>query len=186
AGFQGCVMPTPEVDETGILDTTFELREDLPVEELTAPLGRRYFWRVRACDEAMAVCSDWSEVRYLDVGRLKEDVNGDGYADLVAASGQSLWFVPGAADFSLDSTVSAKPVAPEVIRLHSGDVKLRFVGDVDGDGFNDLTASADLLGDKQLVTQALLVHGGPAFEEGNAMTIGIGRSGDGNVSLYSG
>ena len=35
----------------------------------------------RACNEFG--CGDWSEVWYLDVGRLADDVNGDGYGDLI-------------------------------------------------------------------------------------------------------
>jgi hypothetical protein len=39
---------------------------------------------VRACRPDK--CSDWSEVRYVNVGRLFDDFNGDGYSDVIVGA----------------------------------------------------------------------------------------------------
>src|SRR5690606_24010913 len=75
-----CGFPSPEVSEVGLTAGDFQLAVPLPVST-TVPVGRRYYWRVRACN--IAGCSDWSATRYLNVGRLGNDFNGDGYADRV-------------------------------------------------------------------------------------------------------
>ncbi len=48
------------------------------------PVGRRYFWRVRAC--AAALCSEYSRSWWVNVGRSLKDFNGDGYADVIVSS----------------------------------------------------------------------------------------------------
>lgn len=49
-----------------------------------APVGRRWTWRVRACAESG--CTDWGRPRYLDAGRSRSDVDGDGLPDVAALS----------------------------------------------------------------------------------------------------
>jgi len=82
ADFHACAFATPEIDES-MTDLDYTPASDLTVS-VAAPVGRRYFWRVRSCDDA--TCDDWSEVRYLDVGRSGKDVNGDGYADAIVGA----------------------------------------------------------------------------------------------------
>jgi hypothetical protein len=117
---------------------------DLPVS-MTVPVGRRYFWRVRSCNGAF--CSPWSEVRYLEVGRLASDLNGDGYGDEVVGSpasddrgssgaGFSLW-VPGP-DLDLPGFPNDQHLMPDPQSGAFFGATLAFLGDVNGDGFSDL------------------------------------------------
>lgn len=78
-GFADCAFDSPELDER-TTTTVFRPGVDLPVS-MSAPVGRRYYWRVRGCRGD--VCGNWSRVMYLNVGRTECDLNGDGYADFV-------------------------------------------------------------------------------------------------------
>ncbi len=141
--FESCSFPSPEVDVSGLEATEWQPVDDLPVEQSAPPLGTRYYWRVRACD-GLRRCSDWSEVRYLDVGRLKQDLDGDGYADIVGLTADALWFWRGRGDMG----GWPLPVSEAGYRSYSGDFdpvgaewfRVRFLGDVNGDGFADLGA----------------------------------------------
>ncbi|MBW2736443.1 MAG: FG-GAP repeat protein, partial [Deltaproteobacteria bacterium] len=95
-------------------------------------------------------CSAFTDVRYLDVGRLANDFNGDGYADLIVganlqdnpARDEGMAYVyfgsatgTGASpDISLDNPLN-QPVG------HFGR-SVTSAGDVNGDGFADLVVSA--------------------------------------------
>ena len=142
-----CAFPSPEIDAT---TATTELQPDVPLAvSQSPPVGRRYFWRVRACADAAspsasgadAACGPWSRVRYANVGRQRQDFNGDGYGDLVVASRS--FFIPGSEDvfFGGPSGVLAGPPGWTI----AGDRTTVFVGgdvvwpgDMDGDGFSDL------------------------------------------------
>ncbi len=125
-------------------------RPDAPLAVSSArPVGTRYAWRVRACAGA---CGEWSEVRYLDVGRLAGDFNGDGYGDAAAgASGQdgpavddgiAYVFLSNGTEIGPDPSVTlASPRPGTSTRFGQS---LASAGDVNGDGFDDLTAGADL------------------------------------------
>ncbi len=146
---QDCAFESPEIDLAGLEQPEFTPEEDLPVEETRVPLGTRYYWRVRACDE-LERCSDWSDVRYVEVGRLREDITGDGYADIVAVSNESdayeIVIYPGAANFGRDASGAPEDVlparSPDELRVF-GRIPAppypqpRFLGDLNGDGFND-------------------------------------------------
>src|SRR5690606_13809213 len=124
---------SPEVDQTGIADTKWAPDTPLAVSR-AAPVGTTYFWRVRACD-APDRCSDWSEVRYLNVGRLRDDLNGDGYSEVLALSmdGESplrVYIIPGG------SSMATRPTVMLASR-YDAFADARFVGDVNGDGFMD-------------------------------------------------
>ncbi|HMI85677.1 MAG TPA: FG-GAP-like repeat-containing protein [Polyangiaceae bacterium] len=87
--YQACAFPSPEAGtgQTGTGFTSHTVPSNLAVETgnpTTTGLatGRRYYWHVRAHDGIGRV-SPWSEVRYLEVGRVEGDWNGDGYSDLV-------------------------------------------------------------------------------------------------------
>ena len=71
-----CAFPSPEIDAAGLSDTPHA--RDQHEDSDSATRRRRYAWRVRACDGAQR-CGDWSAVRYLQVGRVREDINGNGY-----------------------------------------------------------------------------------------------------------
>src|SRR5262249_53575067 len=104
--------------------------------------GRRYYWRVRACGPNG--CSAYAEVRYLDVGRVPGDVNGDGYPDLLVGmneeqiTGRVMVYLSGPS--GLPTTPSIQIAPPPGSPAHfwrSGEI----VGDLDGDGFADAVIS---------------------------------------------
>lgn len=127
-----CDFESPELD-VGVSVAKFQPTEDLPVRS-EVPVGALYAWRVRACVWETE-CSDWSSVAYLHVGRTEQDVNGDGYADMLlagTADGASVLEVySGGPNFngSRDRRIELEYPLSKVPR---------FVGDVNGDGFADL------------------------------------------------
>jgi hypothetical protein len=140
--FQGCEFPSPEWTLRGTSDWHARPEQGLPVAE-QAPVGRRYYWRVRAC--TADACSRWSSVRYVDVGRQRNDFDGDGYADLVLAD-------QGSISSGGRVMVAFGPVPSEravVFRdIESIAIQDRFgiitepLGDMDADGFSDLLITA--------------------------------------------
>ncbi len=144
SSFQTCLFASPEISETAIAGTSFTPSANLAVS-LSQPVGRRYFWRVRACNDIG--CSDWSEIWYLDVGRLADDVNGDGYGDLV------IGMVPyststtkiGAAYLAFGRPSGAVTLT-KLTDPHMSDPEfgaaVAMVGDVNGDGYADVMVGA--------------------------------------------
>jgi hypothetical protein len=140
----GCTFPTPEIDAQ-TTDSAFVPSADLPVS-MTPPVGRRYMWRVRSCDTSGA-CGLWSRTNYVDVGRQRQDFNGDGYADLAVAAGGSnpnavfVYFggpaLPVSAGWTIRGDTSASPLGG------SGFSRLRWLGDLNGDGFADLAVGVE-------------------------------------------
>lgn len=172
---QACDFASPEVDEAGIDEPRFQPQAPLAVST-TAPVGTRYFWRVRAC-EAEERCSEWSSVRYLNVGRLRDDLNGDGYSDMLAVSydGESdlhLHLRPGPLG-PRDGELTARPTVnlPNPTSTYS---TARFLGDVNGDGFADAARSTDY--------GAELLLGNPAFESIVAVKLAGGFAGQHQVA----
>jgi hypothetical protein len=129
-----CAFASPELNVTGLTTTTYAPTANMPIKS-TAPVGAFYSWRVRACDEAL-LCSAWSEVRYLHVGRVREDINGDGYGDVLALSSDGAGNIRtegymGSGQFNLSDSTAHIPFAPVL------DDPV-FLGDVNGDGFGDV------------------------------------------------
>ena len=129
------------------------LPNSLPVSTVK-PVGRRYYWRVRACDTGGA-CSPWSKPRYLDVGRERKDLNGDGYADLVVAApaqdsddepnypGAVAVFEGRAEGFSTLPTIwLIGPYLTAFPHLQEFGASLDVVGDLNADGYSDLVVGA--------------------------------------------
>jgi FG-GAP repeat len=137
--FQGCEFPSPEWVELDLPEREFVLPAGLPVSE-SAPVGRRYFWRVRSC--AAAACSPWSAVRYLDVGRQKSDFDGDGYADVVLANVGNSAPRHGRVFVGFGPKPSARSLLLEEAPLPETQDRFGAVveplGDLDADGFGDL------------------------------------------------
>lgn len=128
-----CAFAAPEVDLT-VPDPRFEPLADLPVSR-EPPVGALYTWRVRACEGTQ--CGAWSAAAYLHVGRTPQDLNGDGYADAIVGTddedgdGQSSLHLGGP-----NFDAQADQLLP-ITGFSS--LSPRFVGDVNGDGFGDLT-----------------------------------------------
>ena len=128
---QECAFEEPDVHESGIEATEWIPSETLPVSD-AVPVGALYAWRVRACD-APGHCSAWSRVSYVNVGRLIDDINADGYSDLVEVDslGEGGWILLG------DGATPLAGGAALTIQTGSADGG-RFVGDVNGDEFPDM------------------------------------------------
>ena len=124
-----CVFPSPEIDMSGLSETSFTPANDLKVSTVP-PVGAIYAWRVRACDDS-ARCSTWSEIRYVQVGRVREDINGDGYGDLMGWSGDGLDVYMGNGQFDVSASSAHIPFPN-----HCG-FSSSFLGDVNGDGYGD-------------------------------------------------
>ena len=137
----GCVPLVP-VRNCEILDplidaqatgTSFVPPAALPVDS-APPVGRQYYWRVRACFPD--VCGPWSETRYVEVGRLRGDFDGDGFADVVAST-----TAPPAAQVFRGGADGPSEV-PGTIGVFRGFeeelVNVAWVGDLNADGYADL------------------------------------------------
>jgi len=141
---KACAFKSPEIDATGIEGPQYQPEKALAVAT-SAPVGARYFWRVRAC-ETETRCSDWTDARYLNVGRLSDDLNGDGYSDLFATS----WDGESGKHLHLRSGPLAAEAAGDAVRPSLNLVgpigyygHARFLGDVNGDGFADAIRGTD-------------------------------------------
>ena len=140
--FAACAFASPETALTEIADTFAQPATNLAVAT-SAPVGRRYYWRVRAC--AAAGCGPWSAVRYLEVGRATSDIDGDGFADAIiaasnqnAATGVVYVFRGGAAGLATTSTTIASPESTTG-GYFGADLD---VTDLDADGFADLVVGS--------------------------------------------
>ncbi|MBZ0119143.1 MAG: FG-GAP-like repeat-containing protein [Sandaracinaceae bacterium] len=109
---------------------------------IAPPVGRRYVWHVRACN--LLGCSAWSDARYLDVGRLPNDFNGDGSGDLVVGAG----FQDGGEAYYYDASDLGSTPVPLRGTLVGGTASIGFgltvagIGDTNGDGFADALIAA--------------------------------------------
>jgi hypothetical protein len=142
---ESCRFPSPE---TFVFESTrVSLDRDLDVD-FVPPVGRRYYWAVRACRTLLGEtsCSEWTATRYLDVGRQRADYDGDGWADLVvgatgyesAGREQHAHFVfRGSAD-GLSPTPTAEILPGERSRAPAN------VGDLNADGYADFAIMVEV------------------------------------------
>jgi len=136
-------LATPEVDQE-VPETSFVPATDLPVST-SAPVGRRFFWRVRGC-HATGRCEPWSRIGIMDVGRQRQDFNGDGYADLAVVTRSISFGGGGSSAVFVYFGGPTLPTSPGWILRGSilGDAtdfavdEVFWAGDVNADGFADL------------------------------------------------
>jgi hypothetical protein len=126
-----------------VSSTNYEPPLDLPVA-IATPIGSRYYWRVRAC--AMGVCSVYSPVHWINVGRSDRDFGGDGYADIaMGAPTHNVATVDGAAYVYVGGAAGPASI-PVVTIIGSFNQYLGYpvasAGDVNGDAFSDLIVGA--------------------------------------------
>ncbi|MCZ7684933.1 MAG: FG-GAP-like repeat-containing protein [Sandaracinaceae bacterium] len=141
-GFAACAFASPEYTSAGIASTEHRPSGDLAVAT-AAPVGRRYYWRVRACEAS--VCSAWSAPRYADVGRVACDFNGDGLSDsVVGTPTETVGSTTEAGRIRMFSATGTGFAAPVIRNDPSPGTNGHFgegvacAGDLNADGFGDL------------------------------------------------
>ncbi|RMH40589.1 MAG: hypothetical protein D6689_13335 [Deltaproteobacteria bacterium] len=161
---QTCSFPSPEIDARGLVAAQFEPDAPLPIAD-RPPVGRRYYWRVRAC--AGGVCSAWSRVRYADVARCAGDFDGDGYSDVAVGAplvdaggvdrGSAFVYYGAAGGIRRDRVTRIDDPARGDGSVFG--VAVAVAGDVDADGFADLIVGA--AGTREHRGFAYVFRGGP-------------------------
>ncbi len=142
---QRCAFASPQVRQHGLVDTSWRPERALPISA-APPLGRRYYWRVRACVGAR--CSPWSRVRMVEVGRTRGDFDGDGFSDV--AVGAPLVDNGGTDRGSVFVYKGNRAGVGAPVRIDDPSradgsnfgVSVAVAGDVNGDGFDDLVIGA--------------------------------------------
>lgn len=120
---------------------------DLVVSD-APPVGARYYWRVSACKGGR--CSEPGRAWYLDVARLRPDVNRDGYDDILVGApadpqgallGGAAYAYTGGPGSSFDMLSDGQIVSSTESEQLGESVAL---GDLDGDGFAEMIVGAPL------------------------------------------
>jgi hypothetical protein len=149
-GFASCAFPSPEAAATDVAATEWRPADPLAVST-APPVGRRYYWRVRACEGGLVGCSDWSAVRYVDVGRAAGDFDGDGYGDAAVGAYQvdagatnegNVYVYPGGAG-GLGTTPARVLDDPANDSYAHFGYAVALAGDVNADGYADLIVGAE-------------------------------------------
>lgn len=199
--FLECSFPSPEAAAAHLGSREWRPPADLPVQTVP-PVGRRYFWRVRACRGSS--CSDWTTPRYLEVGRVGSDFNGDGRSDLAAGAPNAFVDARTSGRVQVHHGIAAgcSPVPDRVLANPVRDTA-RFgnaiaAADFDADGFCDLAVGAPessrvfvfgggpagIAPDAQVELEPEAMPGGGSF--GSALAAGADFDSDGYPDLLVG
>lgn len=134
------------------------------------PVGARYFWRVRACIGDS--CSPPSPTWIVNIGRVKRDINGDGYADVVTTSpgaGGTLPAVSGRLHLYVGGAGSVFDVNRDSVLIGRGATWYRNaadIGDVNGDGFSDIAVKVTNQNDRSPQVLIYLGDDGAVLDAG--------------------
>jgi FG-GAP-like repeat/FG-GAP repeat len=153
----------PDLTDAVTIETsepTFRPSDALPVSTVP-PVGRRYYWHVRAC--LPAICSDYSPTWWVNLGRSNKDFNGDGYADVAvgapADQNRGAVYVYLGGPNGLDTTHDGVMRESTEGDWFGGSIS---PADFNGDGFSDLLVGAYVSSASgQYGGRALLYFGGP-------------------------
>lgn len=134
------------VKSVQVVEPSFQPAEPLEVSTVP-PVGRRYYWRVRAC--AGETCSEFSRPWWVNLGRSMKDFNGDGYDDIIVS-----WHAnPDNGVFSGKAVVYFGNPGPSFDALPDGiladslpgdwfGIAVSPAGDFNGDGYADVLVGA--------------------------------------------
>lgn len=160
----------------------------LPVSHLP-PVGRRYFWHVRACSPTS--CSEYSPTWWINLGRSNKDFNGDGYADLLvgAPNNNESGLNAGRAYIYLGGPGSFDTTADEILRNELSDSaddrfgsSVSWIDDFNGDGFSDAAVGAPSAG----AGRVYIYFGGSGNTQNSIADVVISDGvGEGGVGLSS-
>lgn len=157
-----CAFPSPEAR---VRVDALQWAPDRPLPiAAEQPHGRRYYWRMRAC--AATACSPWTRTRYVEVGRARGDLDGDGYSDV--AVGAPLIDNGGRDRGSAFVYYGNRAGVGRTARLDDPrdsdgaafGVSLAMAGDINADGYDDLLVGASGADDAR--GRAYLFFGGAA------------------------
>jgi len=206
-GYGSCAFVSPEAQSTGIAGLTWRPATPLSAS-ITRPVGRRYYWRVRACHET--TCGAWSKVRYLDVGRAANDFDGDGYSDIVVGAtlqddltptvdvGRAYVYSGGSAHISNTPSTTLDTPTPQANGHFASSVAS--AGDVNADGYADLIVGASgeshgasgegaayifLGGSTGLTALNTIVLDNPEHHAGARFGVSVATAGDVNGDGYA-
>ncbi len=151
---QSCMFPDGSTIHASSITTTSYTPSMLAVAT-TPPVGQRYGWRVHACNSTG--CSAWTSARYLNVGRLRDDFDGNGKSEI--AIGASM--TANLAFFDVDG--SGAPTLWMTCGPSNGEVGFGYalaVGDFNGDGYSDIAAA----GNASSVDDVTVIPGGASLK----------------------
>lgn len=148
----------------------------------TAPVGARYAFRVGACAEAAGRTCNYADARYIDVGRIAEDTDGDGDGDFYAVTetGAGVTAIKQITGFGSGATADVPLAIPDIRGMY-------WVGDYDADGVGELAISTSGAPGGRVIFVDNLAEAGSVEESTAGANLGerIAALGDTNGDGYA-